>query len=340
MTQKNRDSRADFSTRHAACCFLRQQVDALMEHLEESRTGKDIETIHKSRVACRRMRAGMKFYADCYESGQLKKWQKEIRRLLNTLGRARDLDVQLVFLDKMIDSLGPEQKKIKPGIKRMELRWQQKRHKVQPEVNEAIDHILASQVLVDIHLVTERTLFQMRHQTPSEDTAGLFGLATDHVHKRVRQLLGLKDALDEEEDTAGHHRLRMAAKKLRYTLELCDAFFPEQSKPFIQTLKQLQHVLGDLHDCDVWIEMIEVFIRREHRFTVEYFGHARPFGRLLCGLEYLESQRQQERAERYQQSRAFFEQLCADGFWDQILDFFTGKEKNLPPQTPELPSDQ
>ncbi|HLW02999.1 MAG TPA: CHAD domain-containing protein [Ktedonobacterales bacterium] len=52
------------------------------------------------------------------------------------------------------------------------------------------------------------------------------------------------------------HQLRIAAKRLRYTLELFRDFLPEQTGECIKALKNLQDALGLLHDCDVLIAIL------------------------------------------------------------------------------------
>jgi|GEM_PF-1906582 len=52
------------------------------------------------------------------------------------------------------------------------------------------------------------------------------------------------------------HQLRIAAKRLRYTLELFRDFLPEQAGEAIKALKGLQDALGLLHDCDVLITIL------------------------------------------------------------------------------------
>lgn len=54
------------------------------------------------------------------------------------------------------------------------------------------------------------------------------------------------------------HNLRIAAKRLRYTLEVFEETFPKQSKGIIQELTQLQDELGLLHDSDVLIALLRL----------------------------------------------------------------------------------
>jgi len=53
------------------------------------------------------------------------------------------------------------------------------------------------------------------------------------------------------------HDLRIACKRLRYLLEIFGIAFVEDLEPFIDEVKGLQDLLGDIHDCDVQIPMLE-----------------------------------------------------------------------------------
>jgi len=53
------------------------------------------------------------------------------------------------------------------------------------------------------------------------------------------------------------HELRIAAKRLRYTLELFHETFGDEGERQIERVKAIQEALGDLHDCDVRIAIIE-----------------------------------------------------------------------------------
>ena len=53
------------------------------------------------------------------------------------------------------------------------------------------------------------------------------------------------------------HDMRIACKRLRYLLEIFGVAFGDDLKPFVDEVAGLQDVLGDIHDCDVQIPMLE-----------------------------------------------------------------------------------
>ena len=54
------------------------------------------------------------------------------------------------------------------------------------------------------------------------------------------------------------HDLRIAAKRLRYTLEVFEDVLPEACAPIIKELEQIQEELGNLHDSDVMIALLRL----------------------------------------------------------------------------------
>ncbi len=56
------------------------------------------------------------------------------------------------------------------------------------------------------------------------------------------------------------HNLRIAAKRLRYTLEIFEVTFPAQCNSILKEVVQLQDELGTLHDSDVMIALLRLYL--------------------------------------------------------------------------------
>lgn len=54
------------------------------------------------------------------------------------------------------------------------------------------------------------------------------------------------------------HNLRIAAKRLRYTLEVFEDVLPEACNSIVKELEQIQEELGALHDSDVMIALLRL----------------------------------------------------------------------------------
>lgn len=74
---------------------------------------------------------------------------------------------------------------------------------------------------------------------------------------RVDELYGfMPDALDPD-NVEELHDMRIAAKRLRYLLELSDPLFGSPAKKAVKVIKGLQDILGEIHDCDELMPLVD-----------------------------------------------------------------------------------
>ncbi len=118
-----------------------------------------------------------------------------------------------------------------------------------------------------------------------DPTTSLYANAVPIVRTRLDELRGFaEDALAPGADRA-QHDMRIAAKRLRYVLEIFGPCLGEEADAARAAAKELQSVLGDLHDCDLMlsraegIESLTVLLRARHellfrRFTELWQAHA------------------------------------------------------------------
>lgn len=87
--------------------------------------------------------------------------------------------------------------------------------------------------------------------------APLRGNAARIVQTRLDELLSFAGtALDPGAATA-QHDMRIAAKRLRYVLEIVGPCFGLEAKAARRAARELQSVLGEIHDCDVMLPRVE-----------------------------------------------------------------------------------
>lgn len=77
------------------------------------------------------------------------------------------------------------------------------------------------------------------------------------VEVRLDELRSFAEDALAPNATPHQHDMRIAAKRLRYVLELFAPCLGEEAKVARQSAKQLQTVLGDLHDCDLMLTKVE-----------------------------------------------------------------------------------
>ena len=113
------------------------------------------------------------------------------------------------------------------------------------------------------------------------------------------------DALDRDEAKA-QHNMRIAAKRLRYVLETVGFCFGEIGDEGRRAARDLQGVLGDLHDCDVLIAMVE-------DLTSQPGGPATD-----RGLELLVARTVERRDGLHAEFEALWAKLGADDVWGRL----------------------
>lgn len=307
----------DGSYRLLAAQYIRKQTRRLAGQLAGVRQSDDIEYVHQARVASRRLRAGLRIFADCFGRKQRKRWRKRVRRLTEGLGPARDRDVQIEFVQGVLSGL--QEKAYRPGVARLLLRLQQSRRAVQPQVVEAADRFEAGGTAEEMLAWTEKTRSKLKKRHFSLQSPFVFARADEHVSDRLNELMEYEDSLGDPRDYRQHHAMRIAGKRLRYTIEICQPAYQGRLDEFVKAVKTVQSLLGDVHDCDVWVDDLATFLEAERERTVAYFGHARPFRQLKVGLEYLRQERQQHREQVFGQLVGYWQELNQDGLWERLV---------------------
>jgi CHAD domain-containing protein len=316
----------DASYQLLACRYIRGQIKALNRRLRGARFARDIEHVHQARVASRRLRTALRMFADCFPPAKVGKWRKQIRQLTRRLGAARDADVQIAETPATL-------KKLRPGLRRALLRLKQRRQSIQPKVVKVLDRLKEYEVLADIRAEAGRTERRLVRLNTDIHSPFVFEQTKQHIENRLEGLLTYQHCLDDHEANKDHHQMRIAAKRLRYTLEICNLPFDNRLDGYIDAMKNLQSLLGKLQDCYVWLDDLESFIQKEKRRTIKYFGSERTFARLKPGLEYLIEHRRKDRESLFEQSRVFWQELHKTGFADKLRSIIQGHK----PQSRQVP---
>lgn len=76
------------------------------------------------------------------------------------------------------------------------------------------------------------------------------------VAVRLDELRGFADQALASDAGRAQHDLRIAAKRLRYVLEIFAPCLGEEADAARRAAKRLQSTLGDLHDCDLMLPKV------------------------------------------------------------------------------------
>jgi hypothetical protein len=77
------------------------------------------------------------------------------------------------------------------------------------------------------------------------------------VATRLDELRSFADAVRDPAAVTELHDMRIAAKRLRYVLEMTSPTFGSSAERGAKAAKKVQDVLGEIHDCDEFVPRVE-----------------------------------------------------------------------------------
>lgn len=303
---------------------LLKHLQALTQEIEGVRQAQDIECIHKMRVASRRLRSALALFQDSLPPKKFPVWQKQVRRITRALGAARDTDVQIDFLVQFLGNLAdveaaPGVPAYHVGVERLVLRLRQRRAQLQADVMSALDRFESSRLADEMGLWLRQNLVRARLNHTSARSPYVYAQAYTTISLRLEEFLAYESYVYRPECVAELHASRIAAKRLRYTMEAFAPLYPDELQEPLRAARDVQDMAGEIHDCDVWVQYLPQFLEQERQRTLEYFGHTRPFRRFVPGILYLQQDRQQRRARRYREFIKFWQQAAQEGgVWQNL----------------------
>jgi CHAD domain-containing protein len=337
------------------CWYGMQKLPGLLDAFTREITGvkevQDIEYIHRMRVASRRLRAALPLFSPCFPEKQYAKWMQELTKITRALGEARDTDVQIAFLEKTLKQLkkGLDQEKngipgnkpsMEPAIRFLLLSLQKKRGILQKRVLSALQALEQSRAADEMQLVFTPLNNGFKGMRAKPKLYGIPLVAALRISRRLSTLLSYDPWVMHPEAVAEHHATRIAAKKLRYTMEIYSSLYRNNLQKPLARVKKIQEILGDIHDCDVWIDQITSLLLRERSLLRSGKGTKRPDTVTLASLTLLLRNREAERKRRYRQFVHYWQALARTKLWDELkktLD--SGRKARYRPRSPYSDSD-
>jgi len=304
---------------------LSARIWAMLDEVQGVRESRDPECLHRMRVASRRFRNALSLFRECFSPPESKRWQKEARAVWRALGEARDAYVQAASVEERMEAL--QDPRLKPGVERLLLRLSQKRSGLQGKVHKALDRLEMGSLKGELPEALRNLSVETRLACPGEAAPVVRSAASVLLARRLAELEAFDAVADHPERVEELHSMRIAAKRLRYTLEVFRPVLGETVADLLGQLKEMQDLLGEIHDCDVWTAWLPAFMEAEGNRALRYFGHLRAFARLRPGIEFLEGYYRDRRKRRFLDFREFWKKSHSARGW---MDSFSVTEDGRP----------
>lgn len=253
-----------------ACRILSYQFSCMLSHEKGTIKGEKIEELHEMRVAVRKMRAATKVFEPYLDSKQLEPYLKELRKTLGSLGEVRDLDVFREKAEEYLKTLPSGHEHDLDSLFAVLTEEQEKARKdmldyLDSEKYQAFKRefssVLASPEILMLP-VTNRKHEALPHRIREILPSVLYARLAD-INAYSEWIEGPYLPVERL------HRLRIAAKGMRYTLEFFESVLGEDAKSLIKELKTFQDQLGNLHDTVIAVDLLESYLRTGEWGSVE-----------------------------------------------------------------------
>lgn len=222
--------------------LLRQRLVLLMQAMPAAQAG-DETSVHQARVASRRLRQALPLLSARADADALHRAGRRVRRITRALGPVRELDVTLSLLAEL-----------------------ERRHaaplRALARVREAVIEQRTRRRRDMLAEITPSRLNKLRKRlvrvaAPASRPLPTRSALAEANAQAARRAAGLRAAIER----AGGiyladrlHRVRVAAKKLRYALEIQRELARSRSTAQLNRLKAQQDLLGRMHDLEILID--------------------------------------------------------------------------------------
>lgn len=223
---------------------LQSLISACLSHVQSNVPGAllklDEEYLHQVRVGLRRLRVVLAIAQRHRADAELAALREQVATLCVELGRSREWDVFVTQTLAPICTRLPEHNGLREVLNMSE--------RARKHQHIGMENSLASQ---DFQRLLLRFGAWMHGMPAIRTEATLEIFASLVLEKRSKQVLKYGKGLVGE-NAEQLHALRIACKKLRYSIDMFGGLFPDsKTATYLAVLAELQNVLGTLNDIAV-----------------------------------------------------------------------------------------
>jgi CHAD domain-containing protein len=252
-----------------ASALLRKSLEELASRIGRTRKSPSAAQVHDLRVSIRRFTQALRVFKPCFPAKEVKRVQRALKKVMDLAGNVRDLDIAQEVLEKsriadavgLRSEFGRRRKQAGRALCDKLQRWSKRR-------------------------TSSKWQRQLKPAAAGAAALGtVWGRANEILPVLAKRLLALsrRSARGKGDRLEQLHQLRIAAKKMRYTLELFVFLQPSVIRERLAQLKKLQSTLGTINDLEIVHDMLvkehaskrlcAELMRRRDRRVEEFISH-------------------------------------------------------------------
>jgi len=225
------------AARVVALALLRD-VGAGRDRLDDP---SDDKALHDFRVALRRLRTWIRAFRPVLRDTLRGKVVRRLADVAAATGASRDLEVRIEWVDRARRQLHGDERK---GATWLIKRLRQEKLTCDAELRRVLDDDF-DKAIRRVEKAMSRYEARVEGELSYEEVAG--EIVARHLDALATAMAGVSSV----NDRAQGHAARIAAKRLRYVLEIVAPSDSDQARAMV-SLKDLQDRLGELHDAQTF----------------------------------------------------------------------------------------
>lgn len=284
---------------------LQQRFDEMCQLRGSALKWKDSEGVHSMRVASRRLRSAANDFLPFMNKRAFNSTLKQIKGIADGLGEVRDLDVAIMALEKLTSDASSS---YSPTLNNLIDARKNKRKEARKELNETLGKSRLEELEAEFATTLSLATTNVSHAGVEQS---YINVARTVIRERLKELEKLSSSLYRPAQVEPLHEMRIAAKGLRYAIELFSDCWDASLQNFAKETAHLQTALGKLHDCDNWVEGFEKEIYQSRKQKVRDEGET---------YVWLFTHFSEQRSKHFQEAFSLWKQWEADATSPRLIE--------------------
>jgi CHAD domain-containing protein len=249
--------------------IITNQFEALQKHLRAALASDDVEAVHKLRVTTRKLQASMDLLRIGETTKDVKRVKKLLRNLRRKLSEVRNYDVFLSLLEQEAGNRRATPDPFESLKKALKLRREKRAVRIRAVLKLVNPQHLAKPLGLNVagndaagdYAASEKNLSSFAQHF---DNRKILQHAANRLDQRLLEFQMFAAQALPTTHPEELHQLRIAAKRLRYLLEIASDMGYGKSLVALNWLRSLQDKIGDWHDLEaIGNEIIAIAARKK-----------------------------------------------------------------------------